>query len=182
MNRLARLLAFGAGLGVLAVAPALAGETTAPSGKNVPPSLMLQNEREAVPAQDYPSSSYRSGEEGTSSFKVWADANGKLLDCQITKSSGVKALDDQTCASLRLRGKFTASGAPNETDDRYSMTDSVQWVIPASVPRPLFLGVTLTDSQPTKESSGPHHCALQDHASGAGSGMPDHSIEPVLSP
>jgi len=145
MNKTEWLLALGAVWSVISTSPALADEPTAQKSKAA---LVLQNENGAVPAQDYPPSSYRASEEGKASFKVWADANGKLLDCQITKSSGFKALDDQTCASLRQRGQFAASGAPNEADGRYSMTDNVQWMMATFEPRPLFLGVTLTSSQP----------------------------------
>jgi TonB family protein len=47
--------------------------------------------------RDYPSAALRNGWEGTVSYQASIDAEGAVLNCQITESSGYPLLDRSTC-------------------------------------------------------------------------------------
>jgi TonB family protein len=136
--------------GVIAIAlgsmPAPAWASSAP-GVDAQNEAELLNPSEVISPQDYPVQSMRAGEEGTVGVKLFIDAGGVLLDCQVVQSSGHKALDEQTCTSFRTHGKFHAVGHPNDANGRFSVTTRVTWQIPVDGPRPLLLGVTLTGSE-----------------------------------
>src|SRR3546814_10198618 len=55
---------------------------------------------------DYPSRALREEREGTTGFKLAIDANGKVVDCQITSSSGSPDLDAEACKNLMRRARF----------------------------------------------------------------------------
>ncbi|HEY7809880.1 MAG TPA: energy transducer TonB [Allosphingosinicella sp.] len=56
---------------------------------------------------DYPAAALREGRQGTSYFHVTIDVNGRARDCVITRSSGHKDLDAQTCKMVVERGMWT---------------------------------------------------------------------------
>src|SRR3546814_3173248 len=49
-----------------------------------------------VTPDDYPSRALREEREGTTGFKLAIDANGKVVDCQITSSSGSPRSEEHT--------------------------------------------------------------------------------------
>ena len=79
---------------------------------------------------DYPPSSLRNEEAGTTGFRLEIGTDGKATSCSITKSSGFSALDDATCKVVSRRARFKpakdASGTP--IGDTYS--SRVKWQIP----------------------------------------------------
>lgn len=79
---------------------------------------------------DYPPSSLRAEEQGTTGFRVEIGTDGRVTSCSVTKSSGHSGLDDATCKLVTRRAKFTpakdASGNP--IADSYS--NRVRWQIP----------------------------------------------------
>ncbi|MBB3859760.1 protein TonB [Novosphingobium hassiacum] len=79
---------------------------------------------------DYPSRALREEREGTTGFRVSIGTDGKVTDCQITRSSGSPDLDEATCANVRRRARFTPAtdGEGQPTTGSYS--NSVRWVIP----------------------------------------------------
>ncbi len=79
---------------------------------------------------DYPSRALREEREGTTGFRVSIGTDGKVTDCQITRSSGSPDLDEATCANIRRRARFTPAtdGEGNPTTGSYG--SSVRWVIP----------------------------------------------------
>ncbi|CAM3970180.1 Protein TonB [Novosphingobium lubricantis] len=81
-------------------------------------------------SNDYPSRALREEREGTTGFRVTVGTDGKVTDCQITRSSGSADLDDATCANIRRRARFTPAtdGDGNPTTGSYS--NSIRWVIP----------------------------------------------------
>lgn len=62
--------------------------------------------RDWVTVRDYPIEAVLGAQEGSTSFALSIDANGLPQDCRITKSSGSKLLDDQTCAVMLIRARF----------------------------------------------------------------------------
>lgn len=67
-------------------------------------------------SNDYPAMSLQQREEGVVRFAVLIDETGKVADCTIIQTSGVAALDAQTCFVVMSRGKFApardADGKP----------------------------------------------------------------------
>ena len=57
-----------------------------------------------ITQRDYPSAA--AGAYGTTRFRLTVNAEGGVMTCVITGSSGSKALDDQACRMLRLRARF----------------------------------------------------------------------------
>jgi protein TonB len=79
---------------------------------------------------DYPSRALREEREGTSGFRLTIGPDGRVTDCQITRSSGSPDLDEATCSNVRRRARFEPAkdGDGNPTTGSYS--SSVRWVIP----------------------------------------------------
>ena len=72
----------------------------------------------------------REEREGVTGFRVTIGTDGKVVDCQITKSSGSPDLDEATCANVRRRARFTPAtdGEGNPTTGSYA--NAIRWVIP----------------------------------------------------
>ena len=81
-------------------------------------------------SNDYPSRALREEREGTTGFRVTIGTDGKVIDCEITRSSGSADLDEATCSNVRRRARFTPAtdGDGNPTTGSYS--NSIRWVIP----------------------------------------------------
>lgn len=75
---------------------------------------------------DYPSRALREDREGTTTFRVTIDGDGRVASCQIVQSSGHADLDEATCKNVSRRARFRK---PSEGyGDTY--TNRVRWVIP----------------------------------------------------
>jgi periplasmic protein TonB len=79
---------------------------------------------------DYPSRALQQEREGTAGFRVTVGPNGRVIDCQITASSGHSDLDQATCTNVTRRARFDPSldGNGNPTTGTYS--NRVRWQIP----------------------------------------------------
>jgi protein TonB len=79
---------------------------------------------------DYPARALREEREGVTGFRVTVGPDGKVVDCQITSSSGHADLDEATCKNVARRARFTPAtdGEGNPTTGSYS--NRVRWVIP----------------------------------------------------
>ena len=79
---------------------------------------------------DYPSAALREERQGTTRFRVNVGADGKVVDCTVTGSSGSPDLDATACAKIRARARFqpATDGEGQPTTGTYS--NSVRWVIP----------------------------------------------------
>ena len=80
---------------------------------------------------DYPASSLRNNEQGTTGVRITVGTDGRVADCQVTQSSGSSALDAATCTIIRRRAKYTP--AKNDDGSAAMGSDSVRikWVVPA---------------------------------------------------
>lgn len=92
--------------------------------------LVPRNPTGWVTDADYPSAALRSGDEGTTRFKLDVDGNGKVTNCTVTGSSGSALLDSTTCNLLRRRARFGAAqdAAGNKIGASYS--SKITWRIP----------------------------------------------------
>jgi protein TonB len=73
-------------------------------------------------ADDYPASAQSAGAEGTSQAEITIGTDGRVVGCNIIRSSGNSALDQTTCNILRRRAKFTPARDSNGNPTTDSIT------------------------------------------------------------
>jgi protein TonB len=71
---------------------------------------------------DYPASAQSAGAEGTSQAEITIGTDGRVVGCNIVRSSGNTALDQTTCNILRRRAKFTPARDSNGNPTTDSIT------------------------------------------------------------
>lgn len=79
---------------------------------------------------DYPGVSLQQGDTGAVRFVVLVDETGKVADCTVTETSGVAALDTQTCSVLLKKGSFEPARGADGRPARDALMQRVQWTIP----------------------------------------------------
>src|SRR5689334_2100428 len=72
-------------------------------------------------ADDYPASAQAAGAEGTAQAQLTIGTDGRVVGCNLIKSTGNGALDSATCNILRRRAKFT----PAKDSNGNATTDTV---------------------------------------------------------
>ena len=79
-------------------------------------------------ADDYPASAQAAGAEGTAQAQLTIGTDGRVVGCNLIKSTGNGALDSATCNILRRRAKFTPArdSNGNPTTDTYT-TPPIRW-------------------------------------------------------
>ena len=79
-------------------------------------------------ADDYPASAAAAGAEGTAQASLTIGADGRVVSCNLTRSTGNSALDSATCNILRRRAKFTPArdSNGNATTDTIT-TPPIRW-------------------------------------------------------
>ena len=80
--------------------------------------------------EDYPSRALREEREGTTRFRVTVGPDGRVVDCQVTGSSGSPDLDEAACKNITRRARFNPAtdGEGKPTTGSYS--NAIRWVIP----------------------------------------------------
>ena len=84
--------------------------------------------RSLFSADDYPASAQSSGAEGTAQATLTISPDGRVVGCNLIRSTGNGALDSATCNILRRRAKFTPArdSNGNPTSDTIT-TPSIVW-------------------------------------------------------
>ncbi len=110
----------------------------APAPPPPPAAVMIQPVRatprgkiqDLITTDDYPSASLRNNEEGTTSYRLDVGADGKVVACTVTGSSGHPLLDETSCRLLQRRARFNA--ATNSSGEKVGSVYSgrVRWNIP----------------------------------------------------
>ena len=79
-------------------------------------------------ADDYPAAAQAAGAEGTAQAQLTISPDGRVVGCNLTRSTGNSALDAATCNILRRRAKFSPAkdSNGNATSDTYS-TPPIVW-------------------------------------------------------
>lgn len=80
-------------------------------------------------SNDYPSRALRENRAGVTGFRVTVGADGRVVDCSITSSSGSPDLDATTCQMVTRRARFKPAlqdGSP--VQGTYS--NKIRWEIP----------------------------------------------------
>jgi protein TonB len=80
---------------------------------------------------DYPAAALAAGAGGTAQAELTVGTDGRVVSCNLIRSTGNGALDAATCNILRRRAKFTPArdSNGNATTDTYR-TPPITWVIP----------------------------------------------------
>ncbi len=101
--------------------PPPAGVTSAAKAKGNPGNWANTN--------DYPSRALQQEREGTTGFSVTIGTDGKVIDCQITSSSGHPDLDAATCTNVKRRARFEPA-LKDGAKVQGSYSNRVRWQIP----------------------------------------------------
>ena len=85
---------------------------------------------------DYPAAAVRRGDEGTVSFSIAINRDGRVTHCAVTTSSGSPSLDSATCGIITRRARFEPARdeAGRTVEDR--SVGRVRWVLPQAPPLP----------------------------------------------
>lgn len=79
---------------------------------------------------DYPAAALRAGHEGSTTVRLAIDSRGAVADCDIARSSGSDALDDETCRVFMRKGRFSPA---RDTAGRPVVSfaqQTVRWQLP----------------------------------------------------
>ena len=77
--------------------------------------------RSLFSADDYPAAAQSAGAEGTAQAQLTIGPDGRVVGCNLVRSTGNGALDSATCNILRRRAKFT----PAKDSDGNATTDTI---------------------------------------------------------
>lgn len=83
-----------------------------------------------IRSEDYPAVAIRSETEGLVKFAILVNEAGRIADCTVTGTSGVAALDAQTCVIMKERAKFEPAIGMDGKPAKDAKVASVRWVIP----------------------------------------------------
>ena len=78
-------------------------------------------------ADDYPDIAVRNYEKGKVKVAVLIDEKGKVADCSVIETSGVAALDAQTCATITARAQFRRAVGKDGKPARDGFMQTIVW-------------------------------------------------------
>ena len=82
----------------------------------------------------YPERARAAGEQGSVGFKVALDREGYATSCEVTRSSGYKRLDQETCDLILNRATFKGVRGPDGRKTNMVTTGVVNWRLPDTAP------------------------------------------------
>jgi protein TonB len=83
-----------------------------------------------ISTNDYPRSPLMNEIEGTAGYLLVIGTNGRVASCDLTRSSGNRALDDATCRLITNRARFEPATDESGAKVLGTYTGSVRWEIP----------------------------------------------------
>lgn len=83
-----------------------------------------------VTDDDYPPAALRSGDQGTTGFRLDVGPDGRVTGCSVTSSSGSSLLDQTACRLLQRRARFNAAEDENGTKIAAPYNGRFTWRIP----------------------------------------------------
>ncbi len=83
-----------------------------------------------VTDRDFKSRWIREGLSGVARFTLQIDANGRVSDCTITRSTTHAVLDAATCRLVSDRARFTPARGPDGAITSGTYSSSIRWDIP----------------------------------------------------
>lgn len=110
-------------------APVVRPPPPPPPVKKVPPRSAVGNLAGLFDADDYPESARRREEQGAVTVRLTVGTNGRVTNCNVTSSSGSRALDSTTCRILSNKARFRPA-----TDNRGepvvdTVSQRIRWVL-----------------------------------------------------
>ena len=95
--------------------------------------------------QYYPKRALKAGEQGLVGFNIRIDKAGQPTNCEVTHSSGFRALDDETCKLVLIRAKFKPMKDAEGHKINFVTEGVVNWQIPgASGPSTPLVPIAVT--------------------------------------
>jgi TonB family protein len=82
-----------------------------------------------IRAEDYPEIALRKLAGGTVLFVVLIDETGKVADCTVAETSGIAALDSQSCAIITERARFKPAIGLDGKPARDAYQQRVTWMV-----------------------------------------------------
>lgn len=79
---------------------------------------------------NYPPAALRRGEEGTVGIRITTDKRGRLMDCDVVKSSGFASLDQASCDFLLRYGSAKPFLSPDGQRVQKQQDGEVVWTLP----------------------------------------------------
>ena len=79
---------------------------------------------------DYPTEALRNHQSGATSVRIRVEADGRLSDCTVTRSSGSQALDATTCRVIKQRARYSPARDDAGTPIASIDTVKIKWTIP----------------------------------------------------
>lgn len=80
-------------------------------------------------ADDYPGVALDEDQRGTVSYALLIDENGKVADCTVIETSGVAALDAQSCGTIKARAHFVPAVGLDGKPAKDATTGKITWDI-----------------------------------------------------
>lgn len=97
----------------------------------------LLNLQELVTSEDYPRVALERHQEGVVEVRVNVDREGFVTDCSFVRSSGFAALDEQTCALFRARGRFAPARDGKDRPMAGTVRQKIRWIIGKDLDQPM---------------------------------------------
>ncbi len=91
------------------------------------------NPGEWASSNDYPAAALREEIEGVVRFILTVNAQGRVVDCVVTGSSGSDVLDEATCRLIAARASFEPAQGLFDKAARGTWSSAVRWEIPQSM-------------------------------------------------
>lgn len=101
-----------------------------PPPRTVEPARARTDLARYVSDADYPDAALRSGEQGTTRFRLLVGADGRVTGCSVIGSSGSSALDSATCRLMKSRARFSPARDSNGNATTDSVASAIRWVLP----------------------------------------------------
>jgi periplasmic protein TonB len=93
----------------------------------VPPRSATGDLQGLFRGEDYPQAAIQADQQGTVTVRLTVGTNGRVASCNVSSSSGSRALDSATCRILQSRARFTPArdNQGNPTTD--TVTQRIRW-------------------------------------------------------
>lgn len=82
-----------------------------------------------ISPDDYPGAALDNDERGTVTYALLINEAGKVADCTVIETSGVAALDAQSCATIKARAQFAPAVGLDGKPAKDATTGKVTWDI-----------------------------------------------------
>src|SRR3954467_12528698 len=98
----------------------------------------------------YPPGALKRGEQGRVAFKLTIEPTGTISTCNVTESSGFKALDAETCEIMALYAQVKPVRNSDGRAIRAQQAGFINWKLPPGVTRVAAASTSKTMSKPDK--------------------------------